>query len=130
MKSTNIYQKYRNYSKKDGKMRFWKVKKTDQGYIILPSKPIYCPICGERLLLHDFRVYHQPVYGFYHCDVHVKCMNCSLWLIFGVPISREEFEKLKNSALHGKVLKKPLDEFLTEEEKRKIEERVKKWGYW
>lgn len=69
----------------------WVINDVNGNAVILPSEPLYCPICGEELLLHDFRCYaHRYPDGqpeLRHCDVHLKCPGCGLWLTFGVPVS-------------------------------------------
>ena len=116
-------------------MSNWEVVKTKYGYIIKPKEIIYCPLDGTPLLLHDFRVSYEPVKKFYHCDVHMKCPKCSIWLTFGVPIGRDEFEKLKSSSLHGKTITHEVLEYLkyvnlSKEEEEEIKKRLKSWNYW
>ena len=101
-------------------------------HIIKPDEPMPCPICGHPLILHDFNPF-KSAWGFYHCDVHMKCPNCSLWLTFGVPISEEDFRKLFNSPLKSKVLTREVLDLIGEVEddvKREVEERLRRWGYW
>ena len=108
----------------------WTLRNTDRGIIIEPNEDLYCPICREKLILHDFRVGQHGIKKFYHCDVHMKCPKCSLWLTFGVPISEDEFNMLRSSQLHGKILTDELMFVLNEEDKEKIKERLDSWGYW
>ena len=112
----------------------WEIKKTSKGYVIVPREPLYCPFCGHMLVLHDFRCAISPQsssggYLFRHVDVHMKCPNCSFFVTFGIPISREDYEKLVSSPLHGRILIHELREIISEKY-REIEERIKRWGYW
>jgi hypothetical protein len=104
--------------------KFWEILETEHGAIIKPKGELHCPICGETLLLHDFRSSYSERYGFYHCDTHLKCLHCSFFLTFGVPVTKEENEVLSNSQLNGKILtsKHPSQE--------EIRERLKLLGYW
>ena len=110
-------------------MRFWKIEKLSGNLILIPSSPIYCPICGGKTILHDFRCSYSPTDRIYHCDVHMKCLNCSFHLTFGVPVSYDEYVALTKSKHHGKILKLELTE-LYKEESEEIERRLKSWGYW
>jgi len=109
--------------------RFWIIRDTEHGKVIVPKKPILCPICGEVMLLHDFACYKHTS-GFKHADIHVKCPYCSFWATFGVPISEEEFEELTKSPLHKQILKWELTNLVDEEVRGDLEARLKKWGYW
>ena len=108
----------------------WVLKNTSKGVIITPDEDLYCPICREKLILHDFRVCRAASKGFHHCDVHMKCPNCSLWITFGVPLSKDEFDILLSSPLHGRILIDELLFILDDEYKDKIKERLESWGYW
>ena len=113
--------------------RLWIVKEVNGSHVILPKQPMYCPVCGSPLLLHDFRAYrHRYPEGqpeLRHCDVHMKCIHCGLWLTFGVPITYEELEKLQKSKYHGKTLRWELREIYREEYKA-VEKRLEALGYW
>ena len=110
-------------------MRYWKVVKSKKGAIILPVQPLICPFCGNEMIIHDFRAIYQKSFNFYHCDIHMKCPNCSFWCIFGVPISKEEYEELVKSPLHGRVLKEELIKIYPKYGEL-LKERLKKLGYW
>jgi len=96
-------------------------------WIIVPAKPLYCVFCEySELLFHDYLVQHASQ-GFYHADIHMKCKRCGWYVTFGIPISHEEYEKLKNSKWHRKILLKELWELTLDDE---VKERLKRWGYW
>ena len=92
---------------------------------IKPKRQLKCPICGDKLILHDFSVNYNSFNKIYHADVHMKCVNCSFFATFGIPLSKEQFEMLRKSKLSGRILK---EEVMNEDER--IAERLKKLGYW
>ena len=106
-------------------MKPWTITKIGEHFIIKPDFEVKCPVCGHKAILHDFRASEHSTEHFYHCDVHFKCINCSFFMTFGVPLSREEYEKLSNSKLNGKILKEA--ELL---DLKEVEKRLKSWGYW
>jgi hypothetical protein len=106
----------------------WEVVKLDD-YIIRPVKQRMCPIRGYHLLLHDFRAW-RAAQGFHHVDVHMKCVNCGLYLTFGVPISEDDFKKLLNSRYNGKILTDKVLELTPEDLREEVERRLRSWGYW
>ena len=108
-------------------LRTWKIMDTEEGAIITPTIPMYCPICSKPLILHDFRVGVTP---FYHADVHLKCLQCGNFLTFGIPISKAEYIKLWNSPLRSKILRDELMKLPTQIPTKIIEEKLKTWGYW
>ena len=110
--------------------RKWKIVETEKGAAIVPTFELKCPFCGTTLILHDFAAYHNKIHNFYHVDIHMKCPNCSWWTTFGVPITKEEYEKLSKSPLNRKILRWELTKILNNEDKEKIEERLRSWGYW
>ena len=110
----------------------WEVRETKLGVAILPRQPLQCPICGGFLLLHDFRCYDERAHGFRHIDIHMKCPECGFFATFGLPISKEDWERLRKSPLHGRVLKEEAVE-LAEELGLKVgegAEHLRSWGYW
>ena len=109
-------------------MRYWVIKKINNDYVIVPKEPLYSPFSSEPLLLHDFRVY-KAAQGFYHADIHMKDPVTDWWTVFGVPISQEEYELLRKSRYHGRILICELKQLYPSLDKR-IEERLRRWGYW
>ena len=109
-------------------LRFWSVKETERGAVILPTKPLYCPVCGSPLILHDFQASKLP---FHHSDIHLKCSRCGFFMTFGIPITPEEYKRLWGSPLRGKILKWELKEVQPEiYDKAGIGDKLKTWGYW
>jgi len=109
----------------------WRITKVSGEYIILPETSKYCPFCDTELVIHRFRVSYQPHKRFWHCDVAMKCPKCSWFTLFGVPISKEDADKLRSSKYHGQDLTDELLELdLDDEQKKIIEERLKSLGYW
>lgn len=112
----------------------WVVRDTPKGAVIVPEKALYCPFCGRRMLLHDFRAIHQRGYPggeFWHADVHLKCPNCSFWATFGVPIGPEEYGRLSKSRLNGRLLRWDLVEAgLLGDEGEEVRRRLEALGYW
>ena len=106
----------------------WKIVEVNGDYVILPEHEVVCPVCGGEVLLHDFSCKYQASFSFYHCDVHMKCLNCGFFMTFGVPVSREDYEKLTKSKYHAKILKWELREIVRDF--RKVEERLRRLGYW
>ena len=119
----------------------WKLVKTERGYIPVPEFPMICPFCGEVMLLHRFSAHQQrqvmgypPRMGeFYHVDINLKCPNCGWYTVFGVPISKDDFYKLRDSGLARKLIN--LEDVLLvakiyNADMKKIEERLKALGYW
>jgi hypothetical protein len=113
-------------------MSGWIVVETPKGHIIMPVVDKKCPFCGKIMLLHRFHVFDQVTQGFKHCDVDMKCPNCSFFCKFGVAVNEYEYAVLKDSPLHAKVLREELLELelVDEEFKEKIERRLKALGYW
>ena len=110
-------------------MRYWKIVKLEDGHhVILPEKPLYSPFSAEPLLLHDFRCY-RAAQGFYHCDAHMKDPETDWWTVFGIPVSRDEYDLLRQSRYHGRILVGELNLIYPSIDKR-IEERLRRWGYW
>ena len=108
-------------------MRLWELREVEGDHIIAPTVDLRCPLCNEPLLLHDFRAYRASQ-GFFHVDVHMKCPKCSLWLTFGVPIDREEFDKLRRSKYHDKILLWEVLRLAPISEE--VAKRLERWGYW
>ncbi len=107
--------------------RPWVIDYIEGKAVFRPAREFICPFCGEVMYLHDFRAYRSTdLQGnyFYHCDVHLKCPRCSFWATFGVPISKEEYDKLLASKLNGKIL---IYQYKDDE---KLSKRIKEWGYW
>ena len=107
--------------------RPWGIIGYKGGWIIIPKEKIYCPICGEQLLFHDYLVQHSNQ-GWYHADVHMKCYICGFYATFGIPISKEEFEILFNSKWHRKIIDKDIPELYSDIDE--VKERLERWGYW
>ncbi len=114
--------------------RLWRIVKVGNDYVPAPEKPMYCPICGEEVIIHDFHTHYQRDIGFYHVDIHAKCTYCGHYMTFGVPITEEEAGKLYRSKYHGKLLVREVKEILEALGRKnlaeKINERLKTWGYW
>lgn len=116
-------------------MRFWKLVSVKGNVVPIPESPLYCMFCGEPMLLHSFSA-NRHVDGWHHLDISVKCPNCSWHVVFGVPISEEEYEEVKKSKYHMKVLRgelvKELKQILKYYRVRddKIPSRLRNWGYW
>ena len=112
----------------------WKVVKTKKGYAIIPKREFRCPFCGRKLILHHFTVSQDAIKRFYHADVHLKCPEDGFFTTFGIAISKEDYEKLRSSPLHGKTLTDELLEIeeieLSEEDEEIIRKRLKQLGYW
>ena len=118
----------------------WAIFEYNGDLIILPKQPLYCPICGSELILHDFRCYQHKTYTpeLCHCDVHVKCSRCGSWWIvedqrirspatFGLAVPCDLVPKLMKSRFHGNVLRIELAQiYELDEELRK---RLESWGY-
>lgn len=114
--------------------RLWTVRSDKKGnHYLYPSEPLYCPLCGEPLVLHDFSCYEhrypdgQPELK--HCDIHMKCPRCGLWLTFGVPVTREELGRLRRSRYHSRTLRWELRDISPDDYER-IKDRLSSWGYW
>ena len=112
----------------------WKIVDTSKGAIIRPIVPPRCPFCKARMIMHAFVAQYYPVKNFYHADVNMKCLHCGWFTTFGIPLTKEEYERLKESPLNGVTLTKELldiDEFgLFGDERKVIESAMKKMGYW
>lgn len=115
--------------------RSWKIISTTQGSVIIPVKPLKCPVCGGKMVTHDFHVFYHPETKIRHADIHAKCLSCGYLATFGVPISEDEYKTLINSKLHAKtlttvLLEEGFKQLFTDDEVKIIEERLKKMGYW
>ena len=108
-------------------------------YVIVPVEPLYCPFCNHKMILHDFAPYeHRYPDGrpeLRHVDVHMKCPACGFWCTFGVPVTKEELERLKRSRYAFKTLRWELDDIYRnvsgyEKESQIVKERLKVLGYW
>lgn len=110
--------------------RKWKIVEVNGYPIIVPVEPILCYRCNEYLILHHFACFSQERYGFYHCDVYMKCPICDWFTVFGIPVTREEYEKLIKSYWHNRVLLWEVKKFVEEEIWKKIEKKLRQWGYW
>ena len=130
-------------------IRKWKIVDTELGAIPVPEIELRCKFCGCKLMLHQFIASYNKGHNFYHVDISLKCPNCDWFIperklagsgkleVFGVPISKEEYEKLRASKLHGKIIKE-LHELeivaklynIPELHKKLVEERLKALGYW
>ncbi len=104
----------------------WKILENDGNAYIAPDSFPNCIFCGTQLVLHDFYARYSTLHDFYHCDVHLKCPSCSWYVTFGVPITREEFEKLSKSKYHGRILKDELLDLGFDV----VRKRLESWGYW
>ena len=119
-------------------MESWKLVYTEKyGWVIVPKIEMRCPICGAKLILHDFRSYHATHLGMYHADVHMKCPRCGGYYTFGIAISEEEHKKIMSSKVHGKTLTKEVLDVLneanvelSEEDEERIRKRLEQLGYW
>ena len=109
--------------------RKWEIVEINGEAVILPKFPLLCPFCSEEMILHDFSCYKQAN-NFYHVDIHMKCPKCNFWCVFGVPISEEEFEKLRKSKYHRKILRWEIAEIYGKEILEKIGKKLEKLGYW
>lgn len=108
-------------------MKGYKIVKFKGDYIILPTEEKKCPFCDHKMLFHDFAVFNS-LWGWYYCDLHLKCASCGFYATFGIPLGEEEFLKLINSRWHQKVFDIEIVELYPEEEK--VKERLESWGYW
>ncbi len=110
----------------------WEIVDTEKGVIIRPKQDFECPICHHELILHDFWVGKDAKKNFHHVDVHMKCPHCSFYSTFGIAISKEQYEILKNSPLHATTLTDELTDIveLSEEDEKIIRKRLKELGYW
>ena len=111
----------------------WKIIKFKDTLIPWPSEDLFCPFCGSKLWLHDFfvRKYDSRGQRFYHVDVHMKCPECSFYATFGVPLSVEDYERLRTSSFEGRVLINEIKELYRDEDDHvKLAERLRRWGYW
>lgn len=108
----------------------WSIVETTQGYAIWPSPELLkCVKCGGKMVLHDFAARKSS--NIYHCDVHLKCLECSYWETYGVPLSEEEYKILSSSPLNFRIaLREELIPILPESEAKIVAERLKKMGYW
>lgn len=70
-------------------------------------RELYCLICGKEMLLYYFRTYRitEPELSYY-AEIQAKCPACGLYLSFGLPITREEYLKLKKSNWHGRTIRR------------------------
>ena len=108
----------------------WTVVESRTGdKVVMPIKPLLCPVCGGELILHDFRAYHHPQMKMSHVDIHLKCKSCGLWLTFGVPAPHDVIPELRRSRYHGITLRWELTQIYKELDD-KIVERLRRWGYW
>lgn len=115
---------------------FWRLIKTDKyGWVPAPYGNIYCPICSSFMVLHRFFGGHASR-GFYHIDVEVKCTQCGLVLIFGVPTTMENVERVRSSPMHHKTLTHEVNDIIKiwniegSFEEKIVKERLRRWGYW
>ena len=114
-------------------MQKWGIVKTEYGYVPIPDFDLRCPFCGDRMLLHRFFASYSVSEKIYHFDVHVKCIYCSFYAIFGVPCDRETVEKLQKSSLCGKIINREVALKLSEYyhvDTSIVEKRLKALGYW
>jgi len=114
-------------------MRKFAVFEKEGHKIMLPTEEFKCPFCGTPLVIHQEIVAKYPRKNFTHCDVHMKCPRCDWFTVFGVPISKEEYDELSKSKWVGVVFTDELINNLTDlndDEKKIIEERLKSLGYW
>lgn len=96
-----------------------------------PADFLRCPFCGSRMIIHYFFVPEGDPFG--HVDVQLKCPFCEYVATFGVSTyGSGERSILRNSRLHGRVLRRELERILPSgsEEYRIVEERLRRWGYW
>jgi len=113
------------------KLEIWEIKIVNGNAIIVNKIPFHCPQCKVELIYHDFLVGRSPQ-GFYYCDIHFKCPVCGYHETHGVVIGEKEYELLRKSKYHGKVLTKELIELnlIPWDMINTIRERLKRWGYW
>ncbi len=111
---------------KDFFTRPYEITKFDGDYIILPKEPLFCPFCKSLMLFHDYLV-QLSSQGWYHADIHMKCSYCGFYATFGIPIYHDEYEKLKNSKWHRRILDKEIVFLYPDED---IKKRLETWGYW
>ncbi len=108
----------------------WMVAEAKDGdKVVIPTKPLMCPVCGSELILHDFRAYHHPQMKMSHVDVHLKCKGCGLWLTFGVPAPHDVIPELQRSKYHGITLRWELTQ-IYDKLSKEVEERLRRWAYW
>ena len=119
-------------------MKNWKIIETKKyGPIIAPEKELKCPFCGTPLLLHQFTPHFQSMQKFYHVDVNMKCPNEWFFTTFGIPISKEDFDRLNQSKIRNRTLTYEVLDYIemmkagfTEEEVETIRHRLDTLGYW
>ena len=109
-------------------MRKWKLDKYEGAYIVKPTIELKCPFCGERLLLHAFHTSMSR--GFYHVDVDMKCSNCSGFFVFGVPITKGEYDILSKSRYNNYVFRDEIIDLYDDIDLEEIKSRLKSWSYW
>ena len=100
----------------DGKIVEWKINR--DGTLLEQEGKLICPLCGGEIKPHYLGAIHRPYKG-YAFDFNCKCVNCSHFITFGNPVSKDMFEKLK--AFSGKWVKH-FDKI--------VGERLEKLGYW
>ena len=111
----------------------WKIEEhKEHGHIVRQTEDVKCVFCGTKMILHSFSVDRYPVKGFYHCDITMKCPKCGWVSWFGLVLSKEDYEKLKESPLNGIVLTDELldMEGLSEEDEEAIKKRLSSLGYY
>ena len=111
----------------------WEIKQNEKyGYYIRPKQSFKCNFCNSKMYIHAFVAQYYPPKNFYHVDINVKCPKCGWFTIFGVAISKKEYEQLKSSKLNGVTLTDELFdvEDLTKEEEEMLQKRLKSLGYW
>ncbi len=107
-------------------MRLYKIIRFQDDYIIVPTIQFKCPFCNHDMLFHDYLV-QIAAQGFYHADIHLKCSYCGFYATFGIPISSGEYQKLKNSKWHRRIVDKDIIYLYPDLE---LEKRLESWGYW
>lgn len=119
-------------------LRLWEFKYfKDIGWFPIPKFYPECKYCSSLLIPHRINVGYNIKENQYFLDINLKCPLCGNYEIFGISISREEYELLRQQPYIGKIIKdnkifKVWIETIgvSEEILNVISEKLKKWGYW
>jgi len=99
----------------------WTLIVQDKTLIVEPPLELKCPFCQDIMILHHVGSVHEPGhYSGFAIDLFYKCPTCSFFCVFGVPLTKEQANYLKNYH-HQKGL---------DYNQYKLAERLKNLGYW
>jgi uncharacterized protein with PIN domain len=65
----------------------------------VPKEKLRCPVCNSEVIYFKQSRAFKRSHTQYRVDITVKCGKCAHVFVFGVHITKEEFERMSNKLL-------------------------------